>query len=214
MKTYIYLKTHLETGLKYLGKTVQDPFIYNGSGTIWNRHLKKYGNNVKTEILFESTDKKEIAEKGLYYSTLWNIVESKEFANMRPETGDGGDTSNTENYKKGIQKRNLSGKHNPMYGRSAVSEKNLKWYNDGIRTIYVSEGTQPEGFQPGRIIKNRISPTDYTKQLIGKANSKKIISPEGIIYNSLKEASDMLGVTSVAIGGRLKRGVSGWKYLK
>jgi len=45
------------------------------------------------------------------------------------------------------------GKNNPMYGRSAVTEKNLKWYNDGIKNIYVSEGTQPEGYKRGRITK-------------------------------------------------------------
>lgn len=42
------------------------------------------------------------------------------------------------------------GKNNPMYGRSAVVEKNLKWYTNDKENIYVTEGTQPNGFRRGR----------------------------------------------------------------
>ena len=52
---YLYLKTHNITGLKYLGQTKQDPFIYKGSGKEWRAHLKLFGNLVSTEILL-STD--------------------------------------------------------------------------------------------------------------------------------------------------------------
>ena len=37
-----------------------------------------------------------------------------------------------------------------MYGRSVVKEKNLRWYNNGIESIYVTEGTQPTGYVLGR----------------------------------------------------------------
>lgn len=43
-----------------------------------------------------------------------------------------------------------AGINNNMYGRSAVKEQNLKWYTNGEETIYVTEGTQPEGFIRGR----------------------------------------------------------------
>lgn len=46
--------------------------------------------------------------------------------------------------------KTASGNKNPMYGRSAVSEKKLRWYNNGLESIYVSEGTQPAGYNPGR----------------------------------------------------------------
>jgi hypothetical protein len=45
-----------------------------------------------------------------------------------------------------------TGEKNPMYGRSAVSEKNLKWYTNGSNVIYVTEGTQPDGYVRGRKI--------------------------------------------------------------
>lgn len=89
---YLYLKTHNVTGLKYLGKTVQDPFEYKGSGTRWTNHIKKHGYDVTTEILFETQDKEEFSDAALLYSNILNVVDSNGFANLRNETGDGGDT--------------------------------------------------------------------------------------------------------------------------
>jgi hypothetical protein len=51
---------------------------------------------------------------------------------------------------KNMHGHDVSGSNNPMYGRSAVKEKNLKWYNNGETSIYVTEGTQPEGYVKGR----------------------------------------------------------------
>ena len=92
MIIYLYKKTHRTTGLKYLGKTTaSDPHLYPGSGKYWSHHLKKHGFDYDTEILKECTTPEEIREWGEYYSTLWNIVESDEWANLKPEMGDGGD---------------------------------------------------------------------------------------------------------------------------
>jgi hypothetical protein len=85
-----YKKTHRITGLKYLGYTSQDPVTYTGSGKYWARHIKVHGYNVDTEILCQTTDKTKIKDLGLYYSNLWNIVESKDWANLKNECGSGG----------------------------------------------------------------------------------------------------------------------------
>lgn len=91
MPIYLYLKTHNTTGFKYLGKTISnDPYSYQGSGTVWKRHIKKHGYDVTTEILLETDDPVKLKEVGIYYSNLWNIVESRDFANIVPEMGDGG----------------------------------------------------------------------------------------------------------------------------
>jgi len=100
-KIYLYVKTHNKTGLKYLGKTVSDdPHTYQGSGKLWKRHIAKHGYDVITEILLVTDDKLELKEAGIHYSNLWNIVESKSFANLMPETGDGGAQSWTEESRK------------------------------------------------------------------------------------------------------------------
>lgn len=90
MTIYLYVKTHCVTGLKYLGQTTSDPFLYHGSGVYWISHLNKHGYNYNTVVLRECQDKKELKEWGLYYSHLWNVVESNEWANLKEECGDGG----------------------------------------------------------------------------------------------------------------------------
>ncbi len=86
----LYKKTHNITGLKYLGSTSKaDPIAYTGSGIHWLRHIKKHGYDVTTEILGQFTDKNELKEAGIKLSAEWNIVESKEWANLRPEGGEG-----------------------------------------------------------------------------------------------------------------------------
>jgi len=91
---YLYLKTHNQTGLKYLGKTTQDPYKYKGSGLHWKSHIKKHGNDVSTEILFQTEDREEFKRVATEYSEKWNIVESTVFANLMPEEGQGGNTGN------------------------------------------------------------------------------------------------------------------------
>jgi len=66
-----------------------------------------------------------------------------------------------KNKMKKMQQRDKSGKNNPMYGRSAVSEKNLKWYTDGTNNLYITEGTEPEGYRRGRTIKRKEVKADY-----------------------------------------------------
>jgi hypothetical protein len=89
---YLYIKTHNVSGLKYLGITKQDPYEYQGSGIIWKNHLKKYGRDISTTILGTYTNKDDLGKAGLYYSNKYNIVESKDFANITIEEGQGGNT--------------------------------------------------------------------------------------------------------------------------
>lgn len=90
MTIYLYVKTHHKTGLKYLGKTEQeDPFKYKGSGKYWKEHLRVYGYDVNTEILRECQTNEEVRQWGLYYSELWQVVESDNWANLKEEAGDG-----------------------------------------------------------------------------------------------------------------------------
>lgn len=49
-----------------------------------------------------------------------------------------------------------TGEKNPMFGRSAVKELNLRWYTNGVKTIYVPEGSQPLDYTSGRKLKNDI----------------------------------------------------------
>jgi len=89
MTIYLYKKTHNKTGLQYLGKTVQDPFKYKGSGKYWVSHINKHGYDVTTEILKECSSNTDLIQWGRYYSELWNVACSEEWANLKPEEGQG-----------------------------------------------------------------------------------------------------------------------------
>lgn len=133
---YLYLKQHNVTGLKYLGYTKNDPIKYRGSGVYWKRHIAEHGYNVETTILFESENIEEISQKGQYYSELWNIVESKQFANLTEEDGNKlfgkaninfrGHPQSTETREKISMNHSRSmlgkfGKEHPAYGHKVPS---------------------------------------------------------------------------------------------
>jgi hypothetical protein len=104
MTTYLYVKTHTITGLKYLSKTKSnDPHKYLGSGKYWRRHLRAHGYTYTTEILKECEHPAMVEFWGQHYSNLWNIVESEEWANLKPETGDGGGSPRTTETKEKIR---------------------------------------------------------------------------------------------------------------
>lgn len=126
MIIYLYVKTHNVTGFKYLGKTVnKDPHKYPGSGLLWTRHLNKHGHDYSTEIIKECSSKEEVKMFGLHYSELWNVVESNKWANMRPESGNGGAQAWTEASRQKVSDTNRGKKHTDEAKRnhSAAQQK-------------------------------------------------------------------------------------------
>lgn len=86
--TYLYIKQHNITGLKYFGKTVKlDVFKYKGSGKHWSRHLKKYGNDVTTVWHQLFHNKEELVEFATKFSIDNDIVNSPQWANLKIEDG-------------------------------------------------------------------------------------------------------------------------------
>jgi len=140
---YLYVKTHNKTGLKYFGKTIREnPYSYLGSGKVWRRHLKKYGNDISTEILDVYYDKEKCLKDAITFSNENNIVESKEWANLKIESLDGGDTSKTEGYIKSFHKMVENG-------------RNSKWWNNGkVQTF--SPNSPDETYVRGRLKYNNI----------------------------------------------------------
>lgn len=120
---YLYIKTHNVTGLKYLGKTERDPFKYKGSGKRWTNHIKQHGYDVTTEILLETNSKQSLIEAGLYYSSLFQVVESSSWANLIPESGDGYDS---ESSKRLATKRLNEGTHHFLFMGPKSLETKLK----------------------------------------------------------------------------------------
>lgn len=158
---YLYVKTHNKTGLKYLGKTTKlDPHLYQGSGTRWTNHINKHGYDVTTKIIKECHSKEELKEWGLYYSNLWYVVESSEWANLQKETGEGSDGSQRWWNNNNIQiYREFPPDNTYKLGRlnfinrgglaGAEVQRGKVWVNNGLDE-FMTYPPIPEGYQPGR----------------------------------------------------------------
>lgn len=154
----LLIKTHKKTRLKYLCYTrKKNHNEYLGSGTRWRYHLKKYGKEIETELIFESEDLEQFKQIAIQKSLEYNVVNDDNWANIRIEQGDGGDT---------------------------VSKK--YWINDGVREKYINKNdTIPEGWQKGRskncVFKNSERQSQFAKQANpeNKAKSLKKCWEEG-----------------------------------
>lgn len=87
--TYLYVKRHAVTGLKYFGKTIKaDPYKYPGSGLVWRRHLQTHGKeHVVTDAVYSFDDIEKCKDFAIRFSRKNNIVESTEWANLVEENG-------------------------------------------------------------------------------------------------------------------------------
>ena len=131
--TWLYIKQHNKTGLKYFGKTSgKNPKKYKGSGIRWNKHLKKYGNDVSTIWCELFINKEELIEFAINFSINNNIVNSKEWANLKIENGLDGNPKGillSENHKKKIGEANKGknkGRESPTKGLKYGTESKLK----------------------------------------------------------------------------------------
>jgi hypothetical protein len=170
---YLYIKTHNITGLKYLGKTIKDPFKYKGSGTRWISHLKKHGNNVTTEIVGIFSNNEELKSFSIPLSEKLDIVNSNNWANLKLESGDGGDTSKYINYSK--LNRGKGKTYEERYGFEKAQE--LKQ----LRSIKLSETRKNKTYEEiyGNIAGKQMR--EYRSKQQSKLNEGRIHS------NSTKE---------------------------
>jgi hypothetical protein len=145
--TWLYVKQHSVTGLKYFGKTTsKDPHRYNGSGRYWLRHLKVHGKNITTVWCQLFFDKSELIEYAKNFSIKNNIVESKEWANLIPEAGyeDGGGIKgrigppHSEETKSKIREARKNQK-SPMTGKSHSEETKEKIRQKRITQVFSEE---------------------------------------------------------------------------
>lgn len=181
---YLYLKTHNITGMKYLGYTKNNPEKYKGSGLYWKKHIKQYGYDVTTDILFESENIEDISKEGIRFSKIWNIVENSEFANLCEEDGNklyGNANINFRGHPQSEETRNKISKNNarahegkigrkhPAFGHK-VTEKTLE------NVKFMIEKNLNEG--PWNKGKTGFKHSDETKDKMSKSasrNSKEIV---------------------------------------
>ena len=108
MNIYLYHKRHSITGLNYFGKTTTNPYSYLGSGKYWSSHLREHGKLVETVQVWEFNDQVECSKFAIDFSIKNNIVESKQWANLKIENGRDGGNSPAAQTDEAKQKRKAS----------------------------------------------------------------------------------------------------------
>lgn len=157
------------TGLKYFGKTISNPFKYNGSGKLWKKHIKQYGKeHIKTLEIWGFDDQELCTEFALKFSEEHNIVKSIKWANIVPEKGkDGGNSIN----RICSLKTRIKMSQNRPRGPSGK-----KWFNNGKIEKFDLPENKPDSFNFGRLYK----PSEEIKLKVSNALKGKTLSRETI----------------------------------
>ena len=178
MKTYLYVKTHSITGLKYFGKTTKNPFKYPGSGVHWKRHLRKHGKEHTTEVIAEFEDLEECEKFALEFSHKNNIVESSAWANLIPENGKDGFTPGhpghafTDDEKSKIGEASRRAWENPEYRDNMVKKRKSAW-TDERRAEQSARLTGKKRPEHSAALKGRKAPPDHIFYAPTKSESHK-----------------------------------------
>ena len=198
---YLCIKTHNKTGLKYLCQTQKkNPHKYLGSGTRWLNHLRTHGNSISTEVVGKFRSKKNMIEAGRKLSKKYNVVKSRQWANLRIEEGDGGDTSKFIDYKSmkpmptGLWKRPDLTKYNQerlnpnkdkklslsTRKKMSLAQKGLKKSEEHKKKLSLSKKGKKQS------LSQRLAGTKHFKTINGEKKSLQQISEEtGLSYNLL-----------------------------
>jgi hypothetical protein len=104
-----------------------------------------------------------------------------------------------------LQSMKNIGQGNPRFGKSAVRDLNLKWYNNGIENIYVTEHTEPPEYFSGRIVKwNSARNKEF----------RSVVSPKDEIFENIKVAAISYFISVNALRERIRRNESNNKIRK
>jgi hypothetical protein len=198
---------HYSNGTKYLCQTKRDDWeTYKGSGNLVKNSQKLI--LLKTELLGQFETKEELKEMGIFFSTLFNVVEDKTFLNLTNEEGQGGYTSYSKDRNSKISKK-LKNKAKTPEHREKLSEKAkgqvMAWDKDNNVSVKVSKeefennpnlvgiaSVKAKGIPKSEDWKQKMRVPNPKKGEARKGkppgNSKKILC-EGIEFPSVKSAA-------------------------
>ena len=215
--TRLYIKQHSITKKKYFGKTsTQDPIKYLGSGTYWQKHIKKHGKQfVETLWVSDLYYDTSIVEPALQFSYENNIVESDDWANLMVENGlDGASSRTSESLTKGrstcierygvenwtqsdvgrehsrnsAKQQILNGRHISTNGGSGIAKRtNSRLLSLGIHHLQGKQGS----IQASKETAKRLS--EGTHNFLSQAHKDNVIS-SNIISSSRPEYLELKGM--------------------
>ena len=100
--------------------------------------------------------------------------------------------------------RDMSGEKNPMFGRSAIKENNMRWYTNGTEDKMFVENEQPDNWYLGR---PSIVAGQYNKSGSNNPRARRVRA-NGIVYNCIKEAAEALEINYYSLKSILANGGS------
>jgi len=222
-KQYIVYKHIFPNDKIYIGITSQKPERrwnkgkgYKNSTRIYNA-IQKYGwENVKHEILYDNLTVDEAETKERELIKKYKSNDDKYGYNL--ETGGNLNKEISEKTKKKISKR-VSGKNNPMYGRSAMlgkhhTEETKKILRKKMNSYEVHQKLSEKN--KGK--NNPMYGVRLPENILEKKRKKVLCVETGKIYNSLTEASKEekinISCLSETCNGKQKTSKGyHWKYI-
>lgn len=206
MTIYLYIKTHNKTGLKYLGKTKsKDPHKYTGSGKYWKLHLDKHGYDYETSILLVTEDKNELKETGLFFSKIFGVVQSDEWANLKEENGEGGNPIGKNHFRYG---KTLTQSHKEKLRKPKTKEHKLHMSQN--HADFNGEKNPFFGKTHTEETKAKIGNRDYKIQSGSKHHSKRKMLINDIIYENVTDARNKLKMNQYIIYSILRGETEGY----
>jgi hypothetical protein len=168
---FLYIKRCNHCGKKYFGVTYkQDPVSYKGSGLRWKNHCRYHGwNNVETIQVWKFNTADELKQFAVQFSTENNIVESTDWFNMIPETGEVGIPSGTK-FSEETRKKQYIVRTGMKLN---ISEEVRKQRSERMRNRIVSEETREKTRQS--MLGKKLS--DETKKKMSLTRTGKKLRP-------------------------------------
>jgi hypothetical protein len=187
-KFYLYVKQHRITRLKYFGMTAtKDPYVYQGSGKYWRRHLKVHGKDTETIQVWEFNNIETCEQFALNFSKENNIVESTDWANLRPENGRDGRAPGSPGLKR---------------------EKNPNWGKRKEQTSFYGKKHTPETIELLKKIQRANKPKPKGKD---SPRAKIVNTPIGQ-FGCQKDAANALNISRETLRMRIKNNTTGFSY--
>jgi hypothetical protein len=169
MTIYLYVKQCSHCTLKYFGKTIQNPYTYNGSGTYWKNHIKKH-NVIPKTLQIWTVEQEETTAFALEFSSINNIVNSKDWANLIVENGVGGLSDESR------RKMSEANKGTPKSLGRILSEKTRRKMSESHKGRKPSEETRRKMSEAkmGNTIRLGHKHSEETRRKLCKAMARRL----------------------------------------
>jgi len=213
---YIYMLIDTRNGKKYIGKHNGNKKSYWSSGLIPNRIVKKYGKNIFDRVIIE--DNIETVEllnsKEMYYIELYDTFNNGYNSTIGGEGGGHWIYTKTEDEILDIKRKKSEKLKNRIFSdetRKKMSESAKNKILTDEHKKNISEAVKKRGGFPhtektkeklSKIMSGRKKP-EHSKFMCENNPKSQMVSIDGVIYKTIKEASELLNISRSSIKYRL-----------